>query len=128
MILCNIGEQAGLRVMGTAMGTSRRGGGGGRSVARATVAEPNLSGFARSESQQSGDGCHHGDVCLVWPGQAGRREPVVEAWREREGHSQQPHQGGPQVRAWTPHLMCFDNGDRMRKGWKGWADGGQVAR
>lgn len=38
------------------METSRRGGGRGRSVARATVAEPNLSGFVRSESQQSGDG------------------------------------------------------------------------
>lgn len=83
-------------------------------MARATVAEPNLSGFVRSESQQSGDGCHDGDVCLVWAGLAG--------WLAGQ---REPARTGRQVRAWTPHLMCFDNGDRMRKGW---ADGGQVAR
>lgn len=93
--------------MGTAMGTGRRGGGRGRSVARATVAEPNLSGFARSESQQSGDGCHHVDGVpgLAWLGQ---REPI-KTWR---GHSQQPHQRAPGegvdasfdvLRQWRPY-------------------------
>lgn len=87
-------------------------------MARATVAEPNLSGFARSESQQSGDGCHQGDVCLVWAGLDGwagwaAGAGAVKTWRE----ARSSHTRGAQVRAWTPHLMCFDNGDRIRKGW-----------
>jgi hypothetical protein len=77
------------------------------------VAEPNLSGFARSESQQSGDGCHQDDACLVL---------VLVRERERErsgggGRTRSSHTRGAQVRVWTPHLMCFDNGDRIRKGW-----------
>lgn len=89
-------------------------------MARATVAEPNLSGFVRSESQQSGDGCHDGDECLGWAGLAGL-SVCLAGWLGQW----EPARTGRQVRAWTPHLMCFDNGDRMRKGW---ADGGQVAR
>lgn len=109
VILCDIGGQLVVGMMGTAMGTSRRGGGRGRSVARATVAEPNLSGFARSESQQSGDGCHEhqGDACLGWAGWAAK-ERSRGGGATRGSHTKRPTGEGVDasfdvLRQWRPH-------------------------
>jgi hypothetical protein len=63
-----------------------------------------------------GTGCHQGDVCLVCCGLAGQLVRVRVRSR-CGGRTRRSHTRAAQVRAWTPHLMCFDNGDRMRKGW-----------
>lgn len=122
VILCNIGSQLALRTMGTATGTNRMGGGAAgpwrerplRSPTCRVLRDLNLSkvetAVIRATCAWSGLGWMAG-----LGGQLGRvaGAVAVKTWRE----ARSSHTRGAQVRAWTPHLMCFDNGDRIRKGW-----------